>query len=71
MEEQKTIDNQATPTVEEISKKEVKLEKEKNESSDENISLRLVDALKALDAEGIRQVSAYINSKIDILNKLK
>ena len=66
MEENNIIDEQTSPVIEKVSIKEVKAEKTKDETSS-----KLVDALLALDTEGIRQAMFYVDKKIDKLKNLK
>lgn len=66
MEENNFIDEQKTPVIEKVSIKEVKAEKTKDETSS-----KLIDALLALDKEGLRRMTFYFDRKIDKLKKLK
>ena len=58
------------PVVEKVSMKDIAQEKTKAETGEDSAS-KLVEALKALDSDGIMQVMAYVDKKIDILDKLK
>lgn len=66
MEENNFIDEQKTPVIEKVSIKEVKEEKTKDETSS-----KLIDALLALDKEGLRRMTFYFDRKIDKLKNLK
>ena len=66
MEETKYFEEQSAPTIEHVSKKEVKQEKNKPEQIDE----KLVNAILALDDIGLKYLSDYIFPTISFMSSM-
>lgn len=74
MKKNENIETQQSPTpnIEKVSVGEIKQAKTLDNSNSKNSSVyKLIEAMKALSADTVSQAKAYVDKKIDILNKLK
>lgn len=63
--------NEPSPVVEKVSLKDVKTEKNKQNFETNPILNDLFNSMLALNEEELKQAIAYVQSRLDILNKYK